>query len=62
VAVAVGRALTTWLSSRRSEFTIEIKQGDRSIKLNADNPEQAAKIIEVFLAEHPRERGQDAND
>jgi hypothetical protein len=53
LAVSLGAVLTAWVRARsRDSFTVKVVRGDRTLELKTDDPSEAAKIIEKFLAEH----------
>jgi hypothetical protein len=54
VATTLVTALRQWLKARRTT-SISIRIGGDTLKLDSLNTDQAERIIEQFLAEHPTE-------
>lgn len=59
---ALARSVSAWLSARKNRH-VSVTVGDKSLDItNLDDPEQATKLIEEFLAQHSAQSEEAEND
>lgn len=49
IVATLSKSITTFLSSRRTDARITVKVGDREVTLDADNVDDAHRLIRLVL-------------